>query len=471
MAVQKDTSWVIGTDGRPLGGVSVTVYLQGSLTKAMLYSDTALTALANPVVSGTDGSYAFYIDPGRYDLLFAKSGYDFALMNLAMRDQTLGATVPSTLPSYTNNTGVSLAAGDAVGFDPAADSAVVLADTASVVRPIVIAQAAILSGGAGAFLLAGTTTVRTTGAITRGHYAQKSATTKALEDSGVAAATATPPTGAVGVFLTAAVANVATVAMFGFTAQPPATSAVETFSGGALSNTGANIKVDVFSGTSDDATIASRVIISQVASITKTPAAWAVGTNNGGNATGGAVGNNTWYHWFSILRPDTGVVDLAFDTSILGANLIANTNAAYTKKRYLGSTLTDGAAAFLAVTQWGDVFTHGTPITNLNAAPGDTLAHLLTVSTPLGIITEVTLEIVFGAVGSTNVRFSDPATADVAPSIAGGIGSVASLNGVTLSSGTVTVTTNASSQVRYRMSSSVVMAVSTVKYRNRRGRG
>src|SRR5438034_605964 len=65
-------------------------------------------------------------------------------------------------------------------------------------------------------------------------------------------------------------------------------------------------------------------------------AVWAVGTNAGMRASGAAIANTT-YHIFAILRPDTGVVDVAADTSATGANIAANTNAAYTKMQCLGS--------------------------------------------------------------------------------------------------------------------------------------
>ena len=70
-------------------------------------------------------------------------------------------------------------------------------------------------------------------------------------------------------------------------------------------------------------------------------AAWAVGTNAGMLATGVAVTNTTYYLWL-IKRPDTGVVDFAADTSSTGANIAANTNAAYTLKRLIGTVVRAG---------------------------------------------------------------------------------------------------------------------------------
>jgi hypothetical protein len=48
--------------------------------------------------------------------------------------------------------------------------------------------------------------------------------------------------------------------------------------------------------------------------MTKTTAAWAVGSGNGG-LDEGTVSNNTWYHWYLIYRPDTTIVDALYSLS------------------------------------------------------------------------------------------------------------------------------------------------------------
>ena len=83
-------------------------------------------------------------------------------------------------------------------------------------------------------------------------------------------------------------------------------------------------------------------------------AAWAVGTNQGMLATGAAVADTT-YHIFLIRRTDTGVVDVAADTSVTGANIAANTNAAYTQIRRIGS-IYRVAGSNVSFTQRGDEF-------------------------------------------------------------------------------------------------------------------
>lgn len=103
----------------------------------------------------------------------------------------------------TNRTGGGLVFGDIVGLDPANNTSVVLADTQAAARPYVVALDTIADSDPGVFGQVGQATVRVTGAVTRGNYLRKSATSLALEDAGVAQ-TSPPPSGALGLALTAA---------------------------------------------------------------------------------------------------------------------------------------------------------------------------------------------------------------------------------------------------------------------------
>jgi hypothetical protein len=105
----------------------------------------------------------------------------------------------------TNKTGGTVSAGDVVGIDEGNDAAVKLVDTQTALWPLVVARETILNNAAGTFAMAGRMSVLTTGAVTRGHFLRKSATSKALETTGVAMATGViPPLGAVAVALAAA---------------------------------------------------------------------------------------------------------------------------------------------------------------------------------------------------------------------------------------------------------------------------
>lgn len=71
---------IIDNYGRPLTGVTITVYLTGTLNLATLYSNRAGSlALANPFTNESgDGSFEFWADTTeRYDIVFSKSGITF----------------------------------------------------------------------------------------------------------------------------------------------------------------------------------------------------------------------------------------------------------------------------------------------------------------------------------------------------------------------------------------------------------
>jgi len=104
--------------------------------------------------------------------------------------------------ALTNRTGGSLAVGDVVGLDTTNNDSVVLADTAGATAPLVVALTSVANLAAGLFAHVGrVSVVNVTGAVTRGNYLRKSATTKVAEDSGIAMGATTPNTGAFAVAL------------------------------------------------------------------------------------------------------------------------------------------------------------------------------------------------------------------------------------------------------------------------------
>lgn len=130
----------------------------------------------------------------------------------------------------TNKTGGGLVVGDVVAIDSANDEAVALSDTADSVKRFVVAQGTIANNAAGLFAVAGYVTVNTQGAIARGQYLQKSATSKKVEDSGVTISdTTAAPKDAQGVALTAAAAGVATALWWGGVGGGGGVSSTQTF--------------------------------------------------------------------------------------------------------------------------------------------------------------------------------------------------------------------------------------------------
>ena len=150
-----------------------------------------------------------------------------------------------------------------------------------------------------------------------------------------------------------------------------------------LSNNGtdATNDIDIAAGVAADG--GNAVLIQLSSALTKQlDATWAVGTNAGMRASGAAIADTT-YHIFLIRRTDTGVVDIAADTSVTGANIAANTNAAYTQIRRIGSIVRTGAA-IKAFTQVGDDFLWSTYATDRSSTAAVAWG-LITLTLPVGI--------------------------------------------------------------------------------------
>ncbi len=120
-------------------------------------------------------------------------------------------------------------------------------------------------------------------------------------------------------------------------------------------------------------------------------AVWAVGNNAGMRASGAAIANTT-YHIFLIRRPDTGVVDIAADTSATGANIAANTNAAYTQIRRIGSILR-AAGTIRAFRQVGKFFRLTTSVLEVSETSVQALSAVTLTSVPSGIRVKPRLQV------------------------------------------------------------------------------
>lgn len=96
--MQKYFDTVLSSDGSPVAGVNVTVYLKGTTTPAALFSDAnGSTPLANPVVTDTRGMYEFYAADGRYDLAFQATGFStYTLNDIQLDEQDTAGTIAFT---------------------------------------------------------------------------------------------------------------------------------------------------------------------------------------------------------------------------------------------------------------------------------------------------------------------------------------------------------------------------------------
>lgn len=145
-----------------------------------------------------------------------------------------------------------------------------------------------------------------------------------------------------------------------------------------LSTAGSSTTMSVAAGQASDSTNACLMELNSA--IAKTTSAWTVGTASGGLDTG-AIANNTWYHFYVIRRPDTGVVDVVFSLSATSPTLPTN----YTQFRRIGSGRTNGSGQWTSFVQDGDYFYWTTPFGDIVTASLATANTLYTMTTPLGI--------------------------------------------------------------------------------------
>lgn len=241
-----------------------------------------------------------------------------------------------------------------------------------------------------------------------------------------------------------------------------------------LSATGANTTVSITAGNavSDEAVFESRTPMS-LGAFSKTTAAWAVGTGNGGLDTG-AVANNTWYHVFEIQRPDTGLTDALLSLSATAPTMPAN----YTKKRRIGSVRTDATPNIIGFTQDGDFFQWLASVLDVDVATPGTAAVTRTLTVPTGVkvIARVNFTVISGG-GASQTHFSDLSVNDEAPSLtAAPLADMASdlTAGATVntSHGPIHVLTNTSAQIRTRgVANFSNFRIATLGWFDRRGKG
>ena len=130
--------------------------------------------------------------------------------------------IDSETISFVNNSGASVAAGDvlAVGSGGA-----VVDDTAGAIRKFIVALATIANSASGPWAKSGyITAVKAQGSVPALHYVQKSATSKAVEDTGVAVGVGNAvPVGAIGISTATDAGGFVALLLFDQTAGAPLT--------------------------------------------------------------------------------------------------------------------------------------------------------------------------------------------------------------------------------------------------------
>ena len=194
-------------------------------------------------------------------------------------------------------------------------------------------------------------------------------------------------------------------------------------SGLTMSTAGSSTTMTVAAGQAVDST--NSIYINLAASISKTTAAWAVGSAAGGKAETGAAANNASYHFYEIRRPDTGVVDVCFSTSATGltaGSYVAgggNVADAYTQFRRIGSARTNGSAQWVKFVQNGDQFLLDTQSNDYSSAnnPGTAAILIPLTSIPTGVkMQALFVEQCIYNNSFYYTLFTDPAQTDTTPS-------------------------------------------------------
>jgi hypothetical protein len=238
-------------------------------------------------------------------------------------------------------------------------------------------------------------------------------------------------------------------------------------SGLTLSTAGSSNTMSIAAGMGMDSTNATSLVLASA--ISKTTGAWAVGTGNGG-LDSGTIANSTWYYYYLINNPITGVTDVIFSTSSSAPTLPSG----YTLYRYIGGGLTNGSAQWTSFTQFGDTYYWGTPVLDFSGT-GATSRQTLTCSIPRGrkMLGLFNLLNDGGGSGSQNVYLSDLSNADLAPSsTVAPLASIAWFGAASaIVAGQAQVYTNTSAQIGWRSTSATApFRIATLGWIDLRGK-
>jgi hypothetical protein len=209
--------------------------------------------------------------------------------------------------------------------------------------------------------------------------------------------------------------------------------------------------------------------ITLASAISKTTAAWVVGTGNGALDTG-TIAINTWYHVHEIERPDTSVVDVAVSLSATAPTTGGNIPAAYTLSRRIGAMKTDGSSNWWLFSQVGDKFIWAAPVRELSAVSIPTAATAITLSgIPTGF--EFDVEIRLNGVSGTNqgilIQSFDETSAAASNATPNYNTTAVGSNSI----GTqLNLRTSTSAQLRWSAAASVTASLQTVSWIDTRGK-
>lgn len=237
-------------------------------------------------------------------------------------------------------------------------------------------------------------------------------------------------------------------------------------SGLTMSTAGSSATMSIAAGVASDTT---NTTIMTLAATSKTTASWAVGSGNGG-LDSGSIANNTWYHFYVIQRPDTGVVDVLFSQN---GSTPPTLPTNYTLYRRIGCGRTNGSGQWVAFTQFGDDFLWLVPTadiatTTLGASP---TTFGLTVPTGVKVIAQLT-GFFSNASAGTQLLIQSPDVTGAGPSGVSGLVTARIISGgVGVAIGHLTIRTNIFAQiVAYADTASSTLNISTRGWTDLRGK-
>lgn len=240
-------------------------------------------------------------------------------------------------------------------------------------------------------------------------------------------------------------------------------------------NNGAT-SMDIQAGTCADGN--NTHLLVNASTFTKTQAAFAAGTGNGGKMSAAALANNTWYYFYALRKDADGTIEFGFDVSPTAPTA----QAGYTLANYrsIGERKTQAAS-----TNWDTFIQHGDlvawstpPALDMNGT-GTSIANrtLTTVNVPaikcewVGHVTQTNP----GSSTQTAVFLTDPACADIAPALTasplgswGYLGAAGAVSAVTPCQ--ARCWTNTSSQIGVRGMTAAATYIQTIGWTSPRGK-
>lgn len=210
-----------------------------------------------------------------------------------------------------------------------------------------------------------------------------------------------------------------------------------------LSTAGSSTTMSISAGVAADST---NVFVMSGSAISKTTSAWAVGTGNGGIDTG-SIAANTWYYFYLIRRPDTGVVDVVFSASASSPTLPTN----YTQYRYIGAAQTNGSSQWIKFIQYGDRFYWDAPVLDVAAVAAGTSAVTRTLSVPRRRVLVLGEVNVSSGVNGEAVYLSDLAVSDLASTSTASPGTTLTVPASTTAGAQFSVVASSNGQIRSRL--------------------